>query len=161
MTGPWTALLITIALVEEATDVFDGWLARKTGTASELGGILDPLCDSLARLAMYFGLGLLGFVSIAVPLVMTGRDLIVAYVRIFAALTGGKTSARASGKIKAVVQGAAAPLLVLIAWAKPMLSREGYGLWVLWIAAVVIAVTLWSLLDYLSGAASAWRSKQK
>jgi CDP-diacylglycerol--glycerol-3-phosphate 3-phosphatidyltransferase len=161
MTGAWAGILIAIALVEEATDIFDGWLARKTGTASELGGILDPLCDSLARLAMYFGLGLLGFVSIAVPLVMTGRDVIVAYVRIWAALTGGRTSARTSGKIKAIVQGAAAPLLVLIAWAKPLLSLEGHRLWLVGIAAVVIAVTLWSLLDYLSGAASAWRAKRK
>jgi CDP-diacylglycerol--glycerol-3-phosphate 3-phosphatidyltransferase len=161
MSGPWAALLIAIALVEEATDVFDGWLARKTGTASELGGILDPLCDSLARLAMYFGLGLLGFVSIAVPLVMTGRDVIVAYVRIFSALTGGKTSARASGKIKAIVRGAAAPLLVLIAWAKPLLSPDGHRLWLVGIAGVVIAVTLWSLLDYVTGAASAWRAKRK
>ena len=42
ISGPWAALLIAIAVVEEATDIFDGWLARKTGTASELGGILDP-----------------------------------------------------------------------------------------------------------------------
>jgi CDP-diacylglycerol--glycerol-3-phosphate 3-phosphatidyltransferase len=160
-TGVWAVLLIAIALCSEATDVFDGMLARRTGTANRIGGILDPLCDSLSRLAMYFALALCGLVTIAVPLVMAGRDIVVAYVRIFSALTGGRTSARVSGKVKAIVQGTGAPLLVLIAWAGPTLSTEAHAGWLLWIAAAVIAVTLWSLADYVSGAAKDYRSDRR
>jgi CDP-diacylglycerol---glycerol-3-phosphate 3-phosphatidyltransferase len=160
ISGLEAVLLIFIALCSEATDIFDGVLARRMGTASPFGGILDPLCDSLSRLAMYFALALTGLVTIAVPLVMTGRDVVVAYVRTFSALTGGKTSARVSGKIKAIVQGAGAPLLVLIAWSRPLLSEGARHLWLTWIPAVLIAVTLWSLLDYVLAAASAHRAKK-
>jgi CDP-diacylglycerol---glycerol-3-phosphate 3-phosphatidyltransferase len=160
MSGGETVLLIFIAICSEATDIFDGVLARRMGTAGPIGGILDPLCDSLSRLAMYFALALTGLVTIAVPLVMTGRDVVVAYVRTFSALTGGRTSARLSGKLKAIVQGAAVPLLVLIGWARPSLSPSAHALWLTWVPAILIAVTVWSLLDYLLGAAAAFRAKK-
>lgn len=161
ISGREAALIILIALCSEATDIFDGVLARRMGTAGPVGGILDPLCDSLSRIAMYFALALTGFVTIAVPLVMTGRDIVVAYVRIFSAITGGKTSARLSGKLKAIVQGSGAPLLVLMAWASPRFSLGEYGLWATWTAVAVIAVTLWSMCDYIAGAASAYKARAR
>jgi len=108
--------LCLLAVVEELTDVFDGMAARAAGTACEFGGILDPLVDSLARLAMYFALAHAGWVPWVVPLVMTGRDIIVAYTRVVNAMTGSKTSARLSGKIKAIVQGGGVPVLVCLEW---------------------------------------------
>ena len=148
----WAIGLAALALLEELTDLFDGMAARRFGTASVLGGLLDPLSDSLSRLTIYFAMALAGWVTIAAPLVMTGRDLVVAYTRTVQALTGGKTSARVSGKLKAVVQGGAIPVLVLLAWhaggdpAKVEAVRGG-------VTAAVIAVTLWSLADYVRGAA--------
>ena len=87
----WAIVLFVIAGCEELTDLLDGLVARRTGTASQLGGLLDPLADSLARLTMYFAMALAGWITIAVPLVMTARDIVVAYTRIVQALTGGKT----------------------------------------------------------------------
>jgi CDP-diacylglycerol---glycerol-3-phosphate 3-phosphatidyltransferase len=161
LTTGWTILLVAIAVAEEATDIVDGVIARRLGTAGPIGGILDPLCDSLSRLAMYFALALCGLVTIAVPLVMTGRDIVVSYVRIFSALTGGRTSARVSGKLKTIVQGSGAPLLVLVAWQRPHLSPEATDRWTTWIAVAVIAVTVWSLVDYLTAAASAYRTRTR
>jgi len=46
----WAIVLFGIAGCEELTDYLDGLVARKTGAASPLGGLLDPLADSLARL---------------------------------------------------------------------------------------------------------------
>jgi CDP-diacylglycerol---glycerol-3-phosphate 3-phosphatidyltransferase len=154
LTPPWALGLIALALVEELTDLLDGIAARHFGTASTLGGLLDPLSDSLARLAIYFAMALVGWVTIAVPLVMTARDVIVAYTRTVQALGGGKTSARLSGKIKAVVQGGCIPLLVLLAW------RAGAGSGDLSLVrniatGALLVVTLWSLGDYVRGAASA------
>ena len=146
------AMLAVLAVAEELTDMLDGMVARGTGTATQLGGILDPLADSLARLAMYFAMALAGWVPLAVPLVMAGRDVIVAYTRIINALTGGKTSARMSGKFKALVQcGGIFAVLVLAA----LEGRAGQELltasrWV--VAAAVIVATLWSLCDYVRGA---------
>ena len=145
--------LCLLAIAAELTDIFDGVAARASGTASELGGILDPLVDSLGRLAMYFALACAGWVTWAVPLVMTARDIIVAYTRVVNAMTGNKTSARLSGKIKAVIQGAGAPVLVALAW----MRVAGEALWstrvLAFCTALLVAVTLWSLCDYAAAAA--------
>ncbi len=145
LTTGWTVLLIAIAVLEEATDIVDGVIARRLGTA----GPRRRHPGSAVRFAEPPGdvlrLALCGLVTIAVPLVMTGRDIVVSYVRIFSALTGGRTSARVSGKLKAIVQGSGAPLLVLVAWQRPHLSPEAADRWTTWIAVAVIAVTVWSL----------------
>lgn len=77
----WTAGLLVVACAAELTDLLDGIVVRRGGTAGRLGGLLDPLCDSLSRLTMYFAAALAGWVTLAVPLVIVGRDLVVAYVR--------------------------------------------------------------------------------
>jgi phosphatidylglycerophosphate synthase len=146
------AALIAIGVAEELTDLFDGMAARHFGTASQIGGIVDPMVDSLSRLAIYFALALLGWVSIAVPLVMTGRDVIVAYTRIVNALTGGKTSARTSGKLKAIIQGGGIAVLVAIAWLGHHLPAGTIGTLRIVGAGIIVAATAWSLIDYLRGA---------
>lgn len=137
--------MLALVILSESSDLVDGYVARRTGTVGELGGLLDPWCDSLARLTMFFALALSGGVSIAVPFVMTARDITVAYTRIIQAHTGGKTSARSSGKFKAIVQGAG--LLVLVA----IVGRHaGWAEATRWIAAAaIIVVTIWSLADYV------------
>ncbi len=140
--------LLALAGGVELTDLLDGPAARRSGRASRLGGLLDPLCDSISRLTMYYAAALAGWVLLAVPLVMTGRDLIVAYVRTVRAHTGEPTTARASGKAKAVVQGAGILAVVLLApagqagWARAARTA---------VAAAVIAATAWSLIDYVRG----------
>jgi phosphatidylglycerophosphate synthase len=150
----WAIALFGIAACEELSDFLDGIVARKTGTAGPLGGILDPLADSLARLTMYFAMALAGWITIAVPLAMTARDIVVAYTRIVQALTGGKTSARTSGKLKAFVQGAGIFIIIILGLAASQARLDPNLLQVLrgGIAALIIAVTSWSLLDYIRGA---------
>jgi CDP-diacylglycerol--glycerol-3-phosphate 3-phosphatidyltransferase len=146
------AVLVLLGIVEELTDVFDGMVARRYGVASELGGILDPLADSLARLAIYFALALAGWVTVAVPLVMVARDIIVAYTRIVQARTGGHTSARLAGKIKAVIQGVGIPVLVALVWLGGV-WRQDAVLWTRWVvAAIIMAGTAWSSVQYVQGA---------
>ncbi len=147
LTWEWVAVLLTLAGAAEVTDLLDGIVARRTRSASYLGGLLDPLCDSLSRLTMYFAAALSGWVWLAVPLVMVGRDVVVAYVRTVQAHVGGRTSARRSGKAKAVVQGAGILVIVVLAgcggaWVRTVRPAVG---------GVVIAVTAWSLVDYLRG----------
>jgi phosphatidylglycerophosphate synthase len=80
----------------------------------------------------------------------------VAYVRVVLARTGGRTSARLSGKAKALAQGAAIFVAVLLAgrWFKP----ADAGLWREIVGITVISVTAWSLADYLRAGWPAVRS---
>jgi len=144
--------LCLLAIAAELTDIFDGVAARAAGTVSELGGILDPLVDSLGRLAMYFALAYARWVTWAVPLVMTARDIIVAYTRVVNAMTGRKTSARFSGKIKAIIQGGGVPVLVALEWMRVALDPLWSARLLAFGTALLVAVTLWSLADYVAGA---------
>ncbi|MFW6154916.1 MAG: CDP-alcohol phosphatidyltransferase family protein [Planctomycetota bacterium] len=144
-----TVGLTALAALIELTDVFDGMVARRMRTVTELGGLVDPLCDSLSRLAVFFAIALAGWVWIGVPLVMVGRDIVVAYVRIVLARTNRRTAARLSGKLKALVQGAA--VFVVIFTASPWLAAGAVIPLRVVTAAAVVAATLWSLVDYLRG----------
>lgn len=145
-------VLLTIGIAEEMTDLLDGVVARRAGAASELGGLFDPLADSLARLAIYYALALAGWVTIVVPFVMTGRDLLVAYSRIVLARTGGRTSARFSGKLKAWVQGIGFLAIVVLAWS----TDKGLSHVANWgrvaVAAILVLVTAWSAVEYVRAA---------
>ncbi len=149
--------LCLIAIAAELTDIFDGVAARAAGTASEFGAILDPMVDSLGRLAMYFALAYAGWVTWAVPLVMTARDIIVAYTRVINAMTGNKVSARLSGKIKAIIQGGGVPVLVGIEWMRVALDPLWSARLLAFGTALLVGVTLWSLVDYVVGVLPAVR----
>ena len=170
--GPTTTAavaLIALAILEELTDILDGVAARRFGAAGELGAILDPLADSIARLTIYFAMALVGWIFLAVPLTMAGRDIIVAYTRVANVLTGRKASARFSGKLKAVIQGGGIVVVVLLAWLAahggqaaemPVLRQVGPGgvsTLRTAVAGILIWVTVWSLTDYVRGAWPALR----
>jgi len=151
-------LLVASAIAEELTDLLDGRAARRMGTVSELGGLADPLCDSLGRLTIYFALALCGWLSIAVPLAMTARDIVCAYVRVVLARCSMRTSARFSGKLKAAVQaGGIFTVLALQRWGAGLLGGRATAALLAAAAAAVIAVTLWSGADYLRAALPAVR----
>lgn len=145
-------VLLAIGIAEEITDLLDGVVARRTGAASELGGLFDPLADSLARLAIYYALALAGWVTIVVPFVMTGRDLLVAYSRIVLARTGGRTSARFSGKLKAWVQGIGFLAIVVLAWSADKGLSHVASPGRMAVAAILVLVTAWSAVEYVRAA---------
>lgn len=137
----WTAL--ALMLLSELSDIADGQVARRFGVQSAFGAVFDPYCDSISRLIVYFGLAAAGLVSAWLVLLMAVRDVSVAYVRLGQERAGLDCSARISGKLKAIVQGSAAVLLVgFSALGAEMAWLQTLALW------TVATVTLWSLVDY-------------
>jgi len=146
----WAAVALLLAV--EASDLLDGFLARRFGVVSRLGELLDPYCDSVSRLIVYFGLAAAGVSPWGLLLVLALRDVSVAYVRIVCVTTGRRVAARASGKLKAIIQGTAAVLLAASLAVPALASATWIGdarLAVVWL---VGAVTLWSLVDYFIAA---------
>jgi CDP-diacylglycerol--glycerol-3-phosphate 3-phosphatidyltransferase len=144
---PVTASILGAVLlaVMELTDLLDGILARRFGLASELGSMLDPYADSFSRLIIFWAFAVTGLAMALVPLVMALRDVSVAYSRTILARYGRSVSARLSGKIKAVVQGISAIILVL-----GPLYWEYTGLWTVeFISWIVIGVTAASSIEYV------------
>lgn len=150
-TGNWWAL--ALSLFFEATDLADGYLARRMQQTSQLGKILDPLADSVSRFTIFLGFLVKGYASVWAIACIFWRDSIVSTIRILAASQGVIVSARASGKIKAIVQGIAIGVILGATCLHERLgiSMEdvrGHSGKLMWFVA---GVTLLSLADYLLG----------
>jgi len=153
----WAALVaLSIALLFEATDLLDGYVARRLGQVSSLGKLVDPLADSVSRFSVFLAFtterSVLGEPwPVLLVVLIFYRDALVAYTRTFAAATGVVVAARSSGKLKAVVQGAAILTFLAIravAFHYPPLEawrRTAFYAVMLPVA----AVTAWSAFDYV------------
>jgi len=71
--------LVTFGLfaVAAASDGVDGFLARRFGWQSELGGILDPLADKLMLATVFVMLAFLGSVPVWLTATVLARDGII------------------------------------------------------------------------------------
>jgi len=65
--------------VSAATDWLDGLIARRTGHVTVIGKIIDPLVDRLLIASALLGLLSVGRVSLALVLVLIGRDVYLLY----------------------------------------------------------------------------------
>ena len=147
--GAWAVVALLMAV--ELTDFLDGRLARRFGVGSRFGELFDPYCDSISRLIVFYGLVMAWLIPVWLLLLLALRDVTVAYIRIMCLHRGRKVAARASGKIKAIVQGGGAIVLAgMFAW--PVLPHTR-GTALRWAAiACVAAVTAWSAVDYFVAA---------
>lgn len=143
--SPLLWVVLVLAIISEISDVLDGALARKLGQASGFGQALDPLCDSLYRLTVFMAFAAAGWMPLWLVFPFLFRDIIVSYARIMAASRGVSIGARLSGKIKAVIQGAA-QIGVVIAH---MLGLPNMVSIVL--VGLAAVMTLYSLYDYVQG----------
>jgi cardiolipin synthase len=69
------ALWLTLAA--GLSDALDGWLARRCGWRSRLGGLLDPLADKLLLLTCFLSLLRVDAVPLALVALVLGRDLVI------------------------------------------------------------------------------------
>lgn len=147
-------LALVVALLSELTDVCDGMVARRMGTVTDLGKILDPLADSVSRLTIFICLVKAGIAPLELVLLILYRDSVVATIRTVCASKGVVVAARWSGKLKAIVQaGGILAILALHAVfgpAEPDWLAKGYAV----VLAVITVVTVSSGIDYVTGT---WR----
>ena len=146
--------LILLGLIE-ISDLLDGFSARKLGLVSEHGAMLDPYADSVSRLIVFWSMASATYngthyIIFFVPLVMALRDVTVAYSRIILTKHNRSVAAKRSGKIKAIVQGVGAFIILLGpvywsfigSWPRHVLS---------WI---IIIATAASVVEYAASAIS-------
>ncbi len=158
----WLYVCLGLLLLQELSDLLDGYLARRLEVVSRWGQMFDPFADSVSRLIVYWSLATAGLALAVLPLVMALRDITVVYSRLASQLRGGSVSARLSGKIKAWVQGLGAIFLLLTPLHTPLYTSLSTG----WIGGdastvvswIVLLVTAGSAVEYVVGAASLSRS---
>ena len=142
--------LVLVGIVE-ASDILDGLLARKLKVVTEWGAMLDPYSDSISRIIIFWTLAIAGIISPVVPLVMALRDITVSYCRVLLARRNLTVAAKLSGKVKAVVQGAVAMIIIgaLIYQDVTGDPTAGFCRLLGWVVVVVTAV---SAIEYIKSA---------
>jgi len=106
----WSWIFYTIATV---TDFFDGYFARKHGTVSVTGKLLDPLADKFIVNLTLVLLVSMGEMSVLPVLIILSREFYIFGIRSMAIQNGLVISAGQSGKIKTMFQMFALPFFML------------------------------------------------
>ena len=70
-------IALLLAAVAGVSDAVDGFLAKRHGWESRLGGLLDPLADKLLLLAGFTALTMIGAVPLWMFALVIGRDLVI------------------------------------------------------------------------------------
>jgi cardiolipin synthase len=70
-------IALVVAAVAGLTDAFDGFLAKRCGWQSWLGGILDPIADKLMLVGCFVSLGLVGAHPEWLTWLVVGRDVVI------------------------------------------------------------------------------------
>jgi CDP-diacylglycerol--glycerol-3-phosphate 3-phosphatidyltransferase len=136
-------------LFASITDYFDGYLARRTRSVSDLGKILDPLADKLLVASVLIMLGAMDRPNEpSVPgwlvVVILARELAVTILRGIALTEGIVMQAEKLGKYKFILQ-AYALCGLLIHYNYWGLDFFAVGMYFLTLAAVV---AVWSGVNY-------------
>ncbi len=139
-------LTLWLFFIAGFSDGLDGYLARRFGWGSRLGGILDPLADKFLMVSVFIMLTLLDLIPLWLAMLVVGRDLIIVggglvYNSLFGKVQPQPT---AISKLNTMLQ-----LLLVIA----VVSHAGYGWpnegWVIGLGASVMVTTIISGADYV------------
>lgn len=122
--GYWPKVIaFVVFLIAAFSDLVDGYLARRYGTTSQLGILLDPIADKLLLFATLipifwmtrhpvilaadkvdYAIKWWGSLPVWVALLLVGREVLITAFRFFAKRRGIVIPAMGAGKLKAVVQ---------------------------------------------------------
>lgn len=101
--------------VAALTDLFDGMLARRTGTVTQFGKIIDPLADRVLILTVLVVLVMLGAVPLWAVVVVASRDFAMVFGYKVAQAKGFTPEVSLLGKISTTALMLSIVLLILSA----------------------------------------------
>jgi cardiolipin synthase len=95
--GPNT-LAFALFTLSAATDWLDGFIARRTGTVTAIGKIIDPLVDRLLIASALIGLLAVGRVDLWLVALLIGRDVYLLYGTLLLERHGRRVEVSVLGK---------------------------------------------------------------
>lgn len=154
--GSQSVRYITFALCvfAAATDILDGYLARKLNQVTEVGKIIDPLADKAAMAVIVVKLFLIGEISTFFFLTIILRDVIIFIGGLFVAQVLGRVlPSNRLGKITVLFIGTVV-LLILLG-----INRESFIYQFIYYSSIVLMFT--SLFAYIYRAMEFIKKKKK
>jgi phosphatidylglycerophosphate synthase len=82
------AVAVGLVVAVVALDAVDGYVARRMGLASDLGGVLDITADRIVEHVFWITFAAMGQIGLWVPLVVMTRSFLVDAVRAMALVSG-------------------------------------------------------------------------
>jgi CDP-diacylglycerol--glycerol-3-phosphate 3-phosphatidyltransferase len=135
-------LALAIFLAASATDLLDGYLARRWKQVTTVGTLLDPIADKLLISAALIALVQVEVIPAWLVILVVAREFAVSGLRSIAASAGYTIQASDLGKTKMVMQVAAVSLFLLgMHW--PVLAP-----WAMRFMWLVVAIAIISAVDY-------------
>jgi CDP-diacylglycerol--glycerol-3-phosphate 3-phosphatidyltransferase len=122
-----------IFALASATDLLDGYIARKSKQVTKFGILLDPLADKLLVISALIVLVDMELIPAWIAIVIIAREFIVTGLRIVALSKDIVIPAESGGKIKMVAQ-ITSILLLLIDKTSINIDLYSTGITLLWIA---------------------------
>lgn len=144
-TAPWAGLLFGVV---GATDLLDGYLARRWHAESRFGRIADPLADRLLVIVGLVGLILLDRITPVVPAILIGRDVLIVLAFGLLLRRGVEMRVDTAGKVSSA--------LAMVGTGGAMLLDQPWVDALLW-AAVVLSVATFA--NYARLAVAALRAR--
>ncbi len=108
-----TWLLLAVYAVIEATDLLDGYFARKLDLVTDIGKVMDPFADVFSRITYFVCFTVAGLMPPWVFLIILYRELGVTFLRMLMIRKGVVMAASVFGKIKAVIYAVSSILGIL------------------------------------------------
>jgi CDP-diacylglycerol--glycerol-3-phosphate 3-phosphatidyltransferase len=137
-------IALLIFWLAAATDLLDGYLARRWKQVTTIGTLLDPIADKLLVSAALISLVQVQIVPGWLVVLLVGREFAVSGLRSIAAVEGFTISASELGKTKTASQVIAISLLMIgihhprvMSWADAALG-------------IVVIFSLWSAIAYFT-----------
>ena len=164
----WGNVAIVLFVLAATTDFIDGYLARKWNAESMFGRIMDPFCDKVLVLgAFIFYAGprfsvpewieeerLLTMASGVYPwmvVLLIARELLVTAIRDVLESRGYSGGAKWAGKAKMILQSIALPLVLLLVVNCRPDKHQGVMVTIDILVWLMLVVTIWSGIPYISG----------
>jgi CDP-diacylglycerol--glycerol-3-phosphate 3-phosphatidyltransferase len=151
----WIWICAALAMLVEASDMFDGHLARSRNEVTDFGKVFDPVADSLSRQTIFLSFMVSGIIPWWLYLVFFYRDALIQLLRIICASSGLVLAARTSGKTKAVLQGIGTfGVLAVVALQRYHVAGMPEKIWgfhpAFWVMLIPALFTLVSIADYVA-----------
>lgn len=134
--------VLIVFLAAAATDMLDGYLARRWKQVTTVGTLLDPIADKLLISAALISLVQIRMLPGWLVILVIGREFAVTGLRGIAAAEGYVIKAGELGKTKMVLQVVGVSLIMMsVRWPR----LHPYALSAMW---AVVVFGLWSAVDY-------------
>ncbi len=143
----WKIVGFVFIILAGATDILDGYVARKYNLVTDFGKLMDPLADKIFMATAFVMLVDKQILPGWIAVVILSREFMVTGLRLLAANKGEIIAADSTGKIKTFVQMI---FLVFggsmwIGWINPVNSKS--ILWIIFYSCVMI-ITVYSGVAY-------------